>query len=206
MNQEKLLETAIEHGDDIKDHLPKLQEYASFCNHVTEFGVRDGYSTMALMSAKPARLVSYDINPCRNLPVLVNSAREIGVDFVFTIADDRQIDIEPTELLFIDTYHEFSQLDAELRRHAGKVSRYIVLHDTYVPAANGSSQGMWTAILKFLAMNPDWQIKADFDNCNGLTILERDFESSATRAYRAGWKTASVTGAIPTICTVAANE
>jgi hypothetical protein len=42
-----------------------------------------------------------------------------------------EVEIEETELLFIDTYHYYAQLKKELKLHAGKISRYIAFHDTF---------------------------------------------------------------------------
>merc|ERR1712014_251396 len=35
-----------------------------------------------------------------------------------------------SDLLFIDTFHNYCQLKAELLKHEAKVSKYIILHDT----------------------------------------------------------------------------
>jgi hypothetical protein len=40
------------------------------------------------------------------------------------------VEIEPTDLLLIDTLHVYEQLQAELRRHAGQVRKYVVLPGT----------------------------------------------------------------------------
>ena len=46
----------------------------------------------------------------------------------------------PTDmLLFIDTRRDYEQLTEELRRHAGRVRRYIVLYDTATSAAHPST-------------------------------------------------------------------
>ena len=48
----------------------------------------------------------------------------------FFVADTRQLEIEETDLLFIDTWHDYLQLKKELFRHSNKVKKYIILHDT----------------------------------------------------------------------------
>ena len=60
-------------------------------------------------------------------------------DFHFTVGDTKAIDIEETDLLFIDTLHTYDQLAAELARHGMKARRWIVLHDTTTFATNGVS-------------------------------------------------------------------
>jgi len=48
---------------DINEHLVTLRDLAANCAHVTEFGVRKGVSTFALLHGQPNRLISYDIQP-----------------------------------------------------------------------------------------------------------------------------------------------
>jgi hypothetical protein len=39
--------------------------------------------------------------------------------------------------LFIDTWHQYEQLDQELNKHSNKVRKYIAFHDTHTYAING---------------------------------------------------------------------
>ena len=78
--------------------------------------------------------------------------------------------------LFIDTNHNYSQIKEELRLHAEKVSRFIVMHDTTTFADHSEDNlppGMWQAIEEFLAAHPEWTLMARFHHNNGLTILKR---------------------------------
>ena len=52
-----------DHASDINQHLPTLREYGEKVDHITEFGVRSGVSTVAFLHAHPKQLISYDINP-----------------------------------------------------------------------------------------------------------------------------------------------
>ena len=160
---------------DINEHLPTLRRYATECRRVTEFGVRDVWSTWALLAARPTRLVSYDIAPCP-IEQAQQAAREVGIDFRFVVGDTLQIVIDPTEMLFIDTNHVYSHLKAELERHADKVSRFIALHDTTTygnVGADGRTPGLWGAVEEFLAAHPEWKLRERFTNNNGLTVLAR---------------------------------
>jgi hypothetical protein len=153
---------------------------ASQCNHATEFGVRAGCSTAALLAGLAegggGSLTSYDIQPFMRLDEFGQAAQIEGVEFRFLQRDDLLITIEPTDLLFIDTVHTYRQLDAELRRHEEFVKRWIVLHDTYTddyPDSPGSSgKEMWIAVLKLCAKGR-WRILSDEANQFGLTVLER---------------------------------
>jgi len=177
---------------DINEHLPKLKEYASKCEHVTEMGTRFAVSTVGFIIGKPKKFVSIDLNYHFFKPFEseINSfAKECNVDFKFIEGDVLKMDIEQTDLLFIDTLHTYNQLSKELRRHEKNVNKWIILHDTITFGdrdedfyMNGmisneisnqeiSKKGLYTALTDFLEENKNWFIKEHFTNNNGLTIL-----------------------------------
>jgi|SRR3989304_808772 len=169
----------------INEHLPKLKDYAQWCEQVTEFGMGTGLSSIALLMGCK-NLISYDINPqweyidkiLRVLPP-GSSWRVCKEDTLTTMST------LPTKLLFIDTWHSYPQLKQELGLHAHKVSKWIILHDTesfkekgegwqdWETQGKGELKGLWPAVEEFLASNNPWQIKEHLIHCNGLTILER---------------------------------
>ena len=161
---------------DINEHLPVLYKYAKECDHVTEFGVRGIVSTWAFLAPHPKRLVSYDIRHPRqfrgNLQAVYDNRGD--TDYSFIIGNTLDVDIEPTDLLFIDTWHTYKQLKAELERHFSKVRKYILLHDTetFGTVGEDDGEGLSKAIEEFLSDNPDWKVKEKLSNNNGLTVLE----------------------------------
>lgn len=185
-----MLEQLIPNSVDIGPHLHTIRDYASMCDSIVEFGVRDGHSTFALGAglAERARnievgsswpsLNSYDINPFPGAASFRKMAFEEHVTFSFHQNDDRKVVIENVHLLLLDTYHEYAQLDAELSLHAKHAMKWIILHDTYLPNDdNGHSKDMWVAIFKLLSgaylNSGKWIVIDDFRNCMGLTILQR---------------------------------
>lgn len=161
--------------NDISEHLPILRSLAEQCRHVTEFGVRDGNSTTAFLMARPAVLVSVDlIGP----PALWSICPE-GTDWRFVQADTKQIDIAPTDLLFLDTEHTYWQAFFELVWHSKQVRQFIVLHDTETFGEFGEDggPGLNQAIEYFLAIDYfhgiGWRVRERCTRQNGLTILER---------------------------------
>lgn len=169
----ELYHLACSTPSDMNEHCPTLYALARQCKHVTEMGTRTGVSTAALLYAQPETLVCYDRR--RLPPVDVLQRLAAATRFLFHEADVRTIEIEPTDLLFIDTWHVYEQLREELRLHAGKVQRYIVLHDTTTFGDCGESpghRGLWPAVEEFLAQGT-FQLKERFLNNNGLTVLER---------------------------------
>ncbi len=180
-----------EHPSDINEHLPTIYEYAKKCDHVTEMGVRWVSSSWALLRANPKKIVSYDIIKDPNVQQLIDASAEYGINFHFIEQDVLKADIEDTDMLFIDTWHTYKQLFAELNLHAGKVKKYILFHDTvsYALVDEGTydclseialdmkseKQGLVAAINDFLATEKgqQWEIERVYSNNNGLTIMRR---------------------------------
>jgi cephalosporin hydroxylase len=159
---------------DINEHLEILSRLASLCDHVTEFGVRSGRSTSAILHGKPQKLISYDIRPLLNLDIYVKSAKAEGVEFEFIQADTVKMNpISKTDLLFIDTTHTYNHLNAELAIHSQQVSKFLVVHDTSIFGDFGQNgeRGIWPAIAEFLKQNSKWRLWQYFTHNNGLTIL-----------------------------------
>lgn len=176
---EKEFANAATTPSDIHEHLPVLYELARECDHIIEMGVRSGVSTRAFLRVD-AKLISYDIETDQRVVDLVNEARNAGKDSTFIEADVLKVDIEETDLLFIDTWHTYEQLKQELSLHGNKSRKYIVFHDTNTfglknegGEANGTSQGLLPAIIEFVMSNPHWRFKKFLTNNNGLTVLER---------------------------------
>ncbi len=177
---------------DINEHLPTLKRYTEECDIVTEMGVRFGCSTWAFIEGKPKELTCIDISKINFEPsekYVKQLCEEYKIDFNWVTGDSLKIEIENTELLFIDTLHNYNQLIGELRRHESKVSKYIILHDTVTFGMrdegiyDNSSDiiknmakdkvGLIAAVQDFLQENKNWSIKEVYHNNNGLTVLNR---------------------------------
>lgn len=161
------------------EHVPVLKMYSEMCEHVTEFGVDEGFSTWGLLEGNPKKMVSVDKRQKRSMNFHKDFAKNLNIEYSFILSDSFDIEIEETDLLFIDTEHTYEQLKEELRLHASKVRKYIVLHDTEVFKIKGelpSTEGLQGAIDEFLEDNEEWGIKEVFTNCYGLTILEKEQE------------------------------
>lgn len=169
---QRLYDEARETSSDINEHVPTLARLARECAHVTEFGIRTGVSTRGLLFGRPKSMVSYDIHSydTREFEAVACGAR---IDYRAVQADVLAIDIEETDLLFIDTYHTYGQLRQELGRHAGRVRKFLVMHDTTTYGAVGEDggRGLWPAVEEFLAESPNWRLQEKHDNNNGLTVL-----------------------------------
>lgn len=176
---------------DINEHLETLFEYGKQCKHITEMGVRNVVSTWAFLASNPSKMISYDICHNNRIDELLNIVTAENINFSFIKEDVLKVDIEPTDLLFIDTLHAYNQLIQELNKHSKKVKKYIILHDTtkfetvdesiYNHASdlvkkNADQKGLKAAINNFLNYSEDglqWGIEKIYTNNNGLTILKR---------------------------------
>ena len=164
---------------DINEHLPMLSFLAEQCDHVTEFGVRAGVSTLAflhgLRGKHDARLRSYDIND--DYGVRQSYAPLTKTDWVFVTASTLTIPkIEPTDLLFIDTLHSYTQVSQELALHGDQAKRWIAFHDTetFGTVGDDGDEGINKAIGQFVGSRPEWREVYHSHKNNGLTVIERE--------------------------------
>ena len=113
------------------------------------------------------------------------------INYEFIESDVLNINIEQTDLLFIDTLHTYNQLLSELKLHSTKVNKYIILHDTVsygqideqvynhaspiVKNMENNKTGLTNAINDFLLLDvgKTWFVSKEFKNNNGLTVLEK---------------------------------
>lgn len=172
---ENIYQMCLVHECDTNQLFPTLRKYAEECTHVTEFGVRGVFTTWAFLSARPKRMVSYDIEYNSNIEGAKKEAGKGGVSFDFRLENTLTASIEPTDLLFIDTSHTYAHLKVELIRHAAQVSKYILIHDTesFGLVGEDSGPGEKQAIAEFLVEHPEWFQKEHLTISNGLTVLER---------------------------------
>lgn len=190
MNLERKITQLSSSPSDINEHIHTLVRYASECEHITEMGVRGIISTWAFIAGQPNILKCYDIQlPNKfggNIELVTDVCKSRNIDFLFIQANVLDIEIEQTDLLFIDTWHAYKQLKAELKLHSPKVNKYIILHDTtsyenkdevsyemWGDEWKAEGIGIWKAVEEFIKNNEEWSIKERFTNNNGLTILEK---------------------------------
>jgi hypothetical protein len=178
MTAEQNYKKYCEANTDISQHLPTLRRYATGCDTIVELGVRSIVSTWAFLVAQPKYLISVDVKHPRefldhdptgcDLNLVEELAYMQGTTFEFYLADSRFINLPLCDLLFIDTIHTSSHLEAEFKKHADNVIKYIILHDTVT-----HKQDMDGAIGDFLHTHMEWRIEEEFFNNNGLLILKR---------------------------------
>ncbi len=169
----------------INQHLPKLRELACELNHVVEFGVDIGQSTTAFLASKVPYLTSIDIYIRPEIEDLYLDHQWAPTIWIIQKSSTLDIHSIGCDLLFIDTWHSYPQLKAELALHANSVDKYLVLHDTvsfklkgegwqdWEAQGKGELKGLWPAVEEFLEEHREWEIREHYDNNNGLTVLMR---------------------------------
>lgn len=169
-------DNACKVASNINEHLPTLKQYADRVGHVTEFGVSNGCSTRAFLNSN-VTLRSYDIAHDPTVRELFDVAIGQNKDVQYIISDVTKVDIEPTDLLFIDSWHSYDQLKTELKLHSSKARKYLMFHDTQTFGTKdegGQTQiGLLPAIIEFVIEHPEWRFALHKTNNNGLTVLER---------------------------------
>jgi hypothetical protein len=161
---------------DINQHLPILKKYADECEIVVEMGVRFVTSTWSFLVSNAKQIISYDISYNNNIDYCKKVCIQEKRNWNFILESSLTCEIPETDLLFIDTFHTYHQLKAELNRHSEKVKKFIIIHDTTsfaTKSANKYHLGLMNAIEEFVLENLSWKIKERLMNNNGLLILER---------------------------------
>lgn len=159
---------------DIGAHLEWLRTHAK--GHVLEIGVRDGFSTSAILAGltkKGGHLYSVDIEDCSGLYqdprwtfIQGNSQTESEriLDATGMRSNNHWID-----LLLVDADHTFHGCLADLTNY-GKYAKVIAVHDT-----NSEYLGVWHAVTEYFRSS--WAgpfHHAEFRNAsNGLGVLWR---------------------------------
>ena len=175
---EAMYEKAKSEPSDINEHLEILYSLAAQCDTVVEFGVRSAVSTTALAHGVRKKLTSYDIHDSAQARVI---AERSGGKFEFIIGSSLDVDIQPCDMLFVDTLHTADQVYGELKRHHEKVSRWIALHDTetFREFGEGDSTearvpGLMPGIRRFLGEHPEWMVMTVRRNNNGMMVLTKN--------------------------------
>ncbi len=184
------------HRSEMRGHIETLRRLASHCDHVTEFGVKTGQSTLAFLCAQPDYLVSVDL---MLYPQIVDLMAYTGrTSFCFKREDSRKVKIHDTDMLFIDSTHLGEHLKQELDEHATKVRKYIVFHDTVSAGKKGfwyrderyvhqhgkgvsvgdkgkkrRGLGLLPTIEAFLESDNGWYMVNHYEHSKGLMVLGR---------------------------------
>ena len=113
---------------DINEHIEVLKNLADSVDHVTEMGTRTGVSTRAFLAAD-VTLRAYDLFLDEYVSKLFELAQKEGKDAKYIGANVLETEIDETDLLFIDTWHCYDQLYAELtnmHQRSRSISHFMI--------------------------------------------------------------------------------
>jgi hypothetical protein len=142
------------------------------CASYTEFGVNQGTTLAIPLLAGIKKIRAYDIslspyNKARaHFEDFANSNK---VDYQVFEADALLCDIEPVDMLYIDTVHRYEHLSKELNTHGDKAQKYIVFHDTFKP-----DKRMKDAVREFISTRPAWKVITECDKSVGFMAIAKD--------------------------------
>ncbi|KKM65247.1 hypothetical protein LCGC14_1493170 [marine sediment metagenome] len=140
------------------------------CESYTEMGINQGATLAAAILQNPKQVRAYDIKLGWYLEaqqLFENYAHDNNISYKVFEMDTLECVIEPTDLLYIDTLHRYDHLTKELRRHANKVNKYIIFHDTH------AMKGLKRAVNEYVDQNPSWSIITDCVENVGFMTIER---------------------------------
>lgn len=189
-------------SSDINEHIPVLRQLACECSSVMEIGIRNVVSTWGVLlglaeNSSNIRFylgIDLDSPPLDKLYLAKHLAEANGIAFQFWQINDMSIDIKdinPVDMLFIDSLHTYCHLTYELEKFSPKVHKYIAMHDTSAPWGNledtnyrgdyceypqhfnRNKKGLWPAVEDFLERHPEWSLYERRLNNHGFTILKR---------------------------------
>jgi hypothetical protein len=133
--------------------------------------------------------IDLDYPPADTFRLAQTLAEQNQISFKFWKGNDMDAEVEPADMIFIDTLHTYCQLTVELEKFAPKAKKYIAMHDTnwgdqddpvykgdyseYPAYVDRTKRGLWLAIVDFLGRHPEWALKEHRLNNYGFTTLVR---------------------------------
>jgi len=208
---------AASERSDIFEHVERLRRLADECTHVTQLGGHGAGGAAWAFLRGLARADNWPPDGAKKKWVCVahewdgrvaevfRTAQACGIAHELRLGHDLDMELESTDLLFVDDWHAEGHVRRQLMRHHARVRRWIVLHDTTIDGMRSESvrlgediaervrtsgyslhevvTGIWPAIEKFLAAHPHhWALAERLLHCNGLAILQRIAPAAASRA------------------------
>ena len=172
---EKWYKAAAATPSDFHEHMETLRALAAACGSATELSWwgKPADAAMALGVGATGRFTSVAPNGKSQWAKL---GEWFGNRFSGVQADPHRADIEPTDLLFVDTQHTARALYGLLEKHAVKTQKYIVVHCTETFGETGdvpNEPGVLHALRRFCHQHPEWVVKRRDRNNHGLMVLSR---------------------------------
>ncbi len=177
INLDQVFDWVSQQPRDLNEHMATLRFLAKKCNVVAEMTKRRE-STVALLAARPKKLISYQEENDAILDT-IDRMKDTSTAFSLVTGPLHNIPLpsEAVDLLFIDTRHNANRATKELAIWKDYVRRYIVFHDTESNgfAGDDGQAGLYSAIRPLIEQG-EWFIALHSPNQYGLTVLSKNPE------------------------------
>lgn len=181
----------------VAEFLPTLKMLAQDCKSIVEIGASGLQATWGLLEGlKESRqtqksFLAIDQYAPKEFKIheIKKAAHKEGIDFKYWSVNDLYIQLEPVDMLYLDSIHTYRHLTTELASYESQVKKYIVIHNTgqiwghrddprFIDDYNENllslgKRGQVQAVIDFLSKNPQWQVYSHHEKGTGLTILKR---------------------------------
>ena len=141
------------------------------CNSYTELGINQG-TTLAIPVLKGiSTITAYDITlgPYNRAKGLFDEhAKQLDINYNVYEANTLAINIDPVDVLYIDTVHLYDHLIKELALHGGKANKFIIVHDTFV-----NNKELKIAVEEYVDANKEWSVVTDCEINVGFMTIEK---------------------------------
>ena len=163
-------------------HLPYIRSVIKSTDRVVELGVGGSdQGSLALLSACPKRMDSYDVVVPAALPTIKALAQSHHIDYRFHHEDTTKATPLEHDVLFVDSWHSSEIVDAEIERWTPLTRRLIIAHDVVTFGRNGQggapNTGITLSFGDFLFRHPEWRVVNFREIDNGLLTLEHQGEN-----------------------------
>jgi cephalosporin hydroxylase len=151
----------------------RMMEYGKQCDHITEIGVNYGKSGKAWLMCNPKKLIGIDISS-----KFEKYVREFvsctDTEYTYITANSLDLDIEQTDLLYLDGDHSHYHVLAELRKFAPKVNKFLMGDDIGAEGRPGpTGYHVERAFRDFLNENDEWEFEYKTMIGTGMIVLKR---------------------------------
>lgn len=158
------------HGKDYMLVHNEIKEKIQGCNSYTELGVNQGATLAVAVLENIKTIRAYDIalKPYNFAKDLFNTyANDHNIDLKVFETDTLKCNIDPVDVLYIDTRHLYNHLKQELQLHGDKAMKYIIFHDTFAQSE------LKKAILEFVNQHSDWSVITDCKVSVGFMTIKK---------------------------------
>jgi hypothetical protein len=171
---DEMYEAALAKPSDFRDHMGTLRSLASEAKHVSEVSGWNKPALIALAAGCTGLVRSYCTPPSPKAEYQ-DLTRLLGDRFRGEVLNPIDKEIEETDLLFLDVWHDGESVEQLLTAHAPRVRGRIVLHctDTYGERGESGGEGMIAGITRFLRQYPEWTVVRQDKESHGLMVLSK---------------------------------